>query len=174
MKTQRMLFAAALALAAGFSATASEAPKSNAKVEVLFAKAADQYTDVRDSVTPSEKGQAANLDALKQYIEERGAKLVSDGQKLTVTLTDVDLAGEYEPWHRAGAEDIRIIKDIYPPRIDLDFKVTNASGAVVKEGKKELRDLSFMLKLSIQRDDPFRYEKELLNDWLRSEFKAAK
>lgn len=174
MKTQRILFAAGLALAAGLGAMASESAKATAKVEVLFAKAPDQYTDVRDSAMPSEKGQAANLDALKQYIEQRGEKLVPDGQKLTVTLTDVDLAGEYEPWQKAGADDVRIIKDIYPPRIDLDFKVTDAAGNVVKEGKKELRDLSFLMKLSIQRDDPFRHEKALLDDWLRAEFKAAK
>ena len=31
-----------------------------------------------------------------------------------------------------------------------------------------------MLKLSIQRDDPFRHEKQLLNDWLTRELKPAK
>ncbi len=174
MKTHHMLFAAGLALAAGFGATAAETAKSNAKVEVLFAKPADQYTDIRDGSMPSEKGQAANLEALKQHIEQRAAKLIPDGQKLTVTLADVDMAGEFEPWRGAGADDVRIVKDIYPPRIDLEFKLTDAAGQIVKEGKKQLRDISFMMKLSIQRDDPFRYEKELLNDWLSKEFKAAK
>ncbi|HRJ48604.1 MAG: hypothetical protein RLZZ129_120 [Verrucomicrobiota bacterium] len=171
MKTYTALFLSAALLAAPF-ATAAE---TSAQVEVLFAKAPDQYADVRDSWSPSEKGQLANLEALKQHIEQRAPGHLAAGQKLTVTLTEVDLAGDFEPWRsRQGLDDVRIVKDIYPPRIDLEFKLTDAAGNVVSEGKRELRDLAFMMKLSIDRNDPFRHEKELLNDWLRRDFKKAK
>ena len=116
----------------------------------------------------------ANLDELKRYLEMRAPGLLPAGQKLSVTLTDVDMAGEYEPWQQPGVNDVRIVKDLYPPRIDLEFKVTDAAGAVVKEGKRQLRDLSFMMKLSLRRDDPHRYEKALLDDWLRKDLPPAK
>ncbi len=165
-----MIFAAA-----GLAGSFAVAAESAAKVEVLFAKEPGEYADVRDSWSPSEKGQAANLENLKDHIEKRAASLVSADHKLTVTLTEVDLAGDYEPWRSGqGMNDVRIVKDIYPPRIDLEFKLTDAAGTVVKEGKRELRDLAFMMKLSINRNDPERHEKELLNDWLRREFKPAK
>ncbi len=167
-----------LSVAVGFLATlpilAAESVKPAAKIEVIFVKPADQYVDVRDGFSASEKGQAANLDTLKQHIEQRADALVPAGQKLTVTLTEVDLAGDFEPWHNPDMNDVRIVKDIYPPRIDLEFKLTDAGGKVVKEGKRELRDLAFMMKLSIDRDDPFRHEKAMLNDWLRTEFRPAK
>ncbi|MCW5550024.1 MAG: DUF3016 domain-containing protein [Opitutaceae bacterium] len=171
MKTYTALFLSAALLAAPF-ATASE---SASPVEVLFAKAPDEYTDVRDSWAPTEKGQLANLEVLKKHIEQRAAGYLTDGQKLTVTLTEVDLAGDFEPWRtRQGLDDVRIVKEIYPPRIDLEFKLTDASGNVVSEGKRELRDLAFMMKLAVDRNDAFRHEKELINDWLRRDFKKAK
>ncbi len=174
MKTPPLILTAAVSLLAALPAFGAESAKAASKVEVLFAKAPDKYVDVRDGFSASEKGQAANLDSLKQYIEERGNELVSDGQKLTVTLTEVDLAGDFEPWRDPAMNDVRIVKDIYPPRIDLEFKLTGADGKVIKEGKRELRDLAFMMKLSIHRDDPFRHEKLLLNEWLTHELKPAK
>lgn len=174
MKAHSIILSLAAGLLAALPAVAAETAKAPSKVEVIFAKAPDKYVDVRDGFSASEKGQAANLDSLKQYLEERGNQLVPDGQKLTVTLTEVDLAGDFEPWRDPAMNDVRIVKDIYPPRIDLEFKLTGADGKVLKEGKRELRDLAFMMKLSIQRDDPFRHEKQLLNDWLTRELKAAK
>jgi hypothetical protein len=174
MKTPHSILTAAVGLLVAFPAFATETTKTMEKVEVRFAKPADQYADVKDGFSPTEKGQAANLDTLKQHIEQRAEKLVPAGHKLTVTLTEVDLAGDFEPWRSPAMHDIRIVKEIYAPRINLEFTLTDADGKVVKEGKRELRDLAFMMKLSIDRHDPFRHEKELLNDWLRTEFRPAK
>jgi hypothetical protein len=67
------------------------------------------------------------------------------------------------------------VKDIYPPRISLVFRLTDAEGNVVKEGRRELRDLSFMMKITMAfRDDPVRHEKALLDDWLRDEFQRVR
>ena len=53
--------------------------------------------------------------------------------------------------------------------------LTEADGAVVKEGKRDLRDMAFMMKLTMGfRDDPLRHEKALLDDWLSAEFHRAK
>jgi hypothetical protein len=50
-----------------------------------------------------------------------------------------------------------------------------ADGTVLKEGKRDLLDMGFMMKLTDAfRDDPLRYEKELINDWLSTEFRADK
>jgi hypothetical protein len=174
MKTPCLILSATVSVFAALPVFATEASKPASKVEVLFSKAPDQYVDVRDGFSASEKGQAANLDSLKQYLEQRGNDLIPAGQKLTVTLTEVDLAGDFEPWRDPSMNDVRIVKDIYPPRIDLEFKLTDAGGKVLKEGKRELRDLSFMMKLSIHRDDPFRHEKQLLNEWMTRELKPAK
>jgi len=63
------------------------------------------------------------------------------------------------------------VKDIYPPRMVFSFRLTDAAGNVVKEGTRDLRDMGFMMKISMGfRDDSVRHEKAMIDDWLRSEF----
>jgi len=174
MKTNTLLFGALAGLAAvstvvsGYAAAATDA-----RVEVIFSQP-EKFTDVRDAYSASEKGQKANLDQIRDYILSRANRYVADGQKLTITFTDIDLAGDFEPWRGPEGMDIRVVKDIYPPRMDLEFKLTDASGAVIKEGKRQLRDLAFMSNISIDRNDGLRFDKALLDDWLRREFGRTK
>lgn len=174
MKTNTLLFGALAGLAAvstmvsGYAAVATEA-----RAEVIFSQP-EKFTDVRDAYSASDKGRQANLDLIKDYLMSRANRYVPEGQKLTVTFTDIDLAGDFEPWRGPQGMDIRVVKDIYPPRMDLEFKLTDAGGAVVKEGKRQLRDLAFMSKLSINTNDSLRFDKALLDDWLTSEFGRAK
>ena len=99
---------------------------------------------------------------------EAGAGIIPAGRKLTMTFTDIDLAGEYEPWRGGQWSDVRIIKDIYSPRFVFSYKLTDAAGAVLKEDKVDLRDLTFMMRVTISRNEPLRFEKDILADWIRS------
>lgn len=143
------------------------------RVEVSMVKPED-FTDAADGPRGSDSGRDANLEDLSRFLVDRAQNRVAGDQKLTIMITDVDLAGEVEPWRTSTMSDVRFVKSIYPPRIDLTFKLTDASGAVIKEGKRELRDLGFDMRITPNRDDPRRYEKELLSDWLRSEFPQTK
>ena len=108
------------------------------------------------------------LDTLKKYIEERAGKVLADGQQLQIVITDVDRAGSYEPWRGARLNDVRIVKDIYPPRIDLHFRLLDASGAVLREGDRKLRDPGFLSSGgNATSTDGLRYEKRLIDRWLR-------
>ena len=42
--------------------------------------------------------------------------MVPEGDKLTITFTDIDLAGDFEPWRGPQWDEVRIVKAIYPPR----------------------------------------------------------
>lgn len=174
MKTNPLLLGALAGLAAlstvvvGYAAAATDA-----RTEVIFSQP-EKFTDVRDAYNASEMGRKANLDQIRDYLVSRAGKFVPDGQKLTVTFTDIDLAGDFEPWRGPEGMDIRVVKDIYPPRMDLEFKLTSADGAVIKEGKRQLRDLAFMSKLSINTNDALRFDKALIDDWLQNEFRRAK
>jgi hypothetical protein len=58
--------------------------------------------------------------------------------------------------------------------MDFSYKVTDASGKVIKEGVEHLRDLGFMSRMTINRRDQYSYEKDMLNDWVRSTLRPAK
>lgn len=93
-------------------------------------------------------------------------------QRLTVTISDVDIAGAFEPWRR-NLWHARIVRDVYPPRIDLMFTLTDRDGNVIRSGERKLRDLAFMTPTLSYRSDPLRYEKKLLADWLDRELRPG-
>ena len=89
---------------------------------------------------------------------------------LRVTVTDVDMAGDFEPWRGPRFDDVRIVKDIYPPRIELRFRLLDANGSVLREGERTLRDSAFLMRDGAHETDSLRFEKRLLDQWLRKEF----
>ncbi len=110
------------------------------------------------------------LGGLKEFLEKEAARLLPADQKLVINVTDVDLAGYYDPRQLASRE-VRIVKDQYPPRIDLDFRLLAADGSVVKEGKRNLRDPGFLSSPSLGfANDYLRYEKAMLDEWMLREF----
>ena len=67
--------------------------------------------------------------------------------------------------------DVRLIKEIYRPRMTLKFVLTGADGKTIKEGDRTLMDLNFMVNINItDRNDPLFYDKELLTSWVKKEF----
>jgi len=143
------------------------------RVEVTFVNP-DKFTDAADAQRGSDWGRDANLQILKDYIVRRASRYVAEGQKLSVSITDVDLAGEIEPWRSTSLRDARIMKDIYPPRIDLSYKLTDASGTVVKEGTRHLSDMNYLMNVYPDRSDPRVYDKGLLDDWIRHDLATKK
>lgn len=117
-----------------------------------------------------DRARETNLAELARHIERRATALLSEGQRLAVSISDVDFAGGYEPWRR-GLGDVRVVRDVYPPRIDLRFRLASADGSVLKEGERRLRNLAFGVSGAMYRDDPLRYEKALLEDWLERELR---
>ncbi len=149
--------------------SAAAAARTIARANVVFFEP-QKFTDVRDSYM-GEADRTTYLEQLRDHLLEQAKYYVPEGHTLNVTFTDIDMAGDFEPWLGPRWNDVRIVKDIYPPRINLAFRLTDAAGQVVKEGKRELRDLAFMMKITMAfRDDSVRHEKALLDDWLRSEF----
>jgi hypothetical protein len=113
------------------------------------------------------RADAGYLDTLKGYLEKQGAKVLQPGQTLDIVVTDVDRAGSYLP--SAGAPDrVRIVKDVYPPRMTLHFRLLDGQGQVIREGERKLTDLGFMYDNpgGYSSTDPLRYEKHMIDRWL--------
>lgn len=107
---------------------------------------------------------------LATYLRDTAAERLQPGETLEVELLDIDRAGDYEPWHGPEADDVRITRHIYPPSIVLRFRHLDATGGVLAEGERRLRDSGFMSRaLTHRSSDPLRYEKQLLDDWLSRE-----
>jgi hypothetical protein len=174
MNTQTLLFSCLLAaLGAAGAQAVTPADLALARAEVRFVEP-EKFSDVRADAIGSERDRTVYLDMLREHLEKRVAEWLPAGHKLTIAVLDVDMAGEFEPWRGPRFQDIRIVKDIYPPRINLEFRLENARGELVREGSRQLRDLTFMMNLSINRNDSLRHEKELIDAWLKDEFPRSR
>ncbi|HWA87658.1 MAG TPA: DUF3016 domain-containing protein [Opitutus sp.] len=173
MKTIRYTLIALLGAATMGGLRAADAPNAaSPRVDVVFSHP-EKFTDAARDQRGSDFGLDQNLDDLKQFIVSRAEPMIPQGDKLTITFTDIDLAGEYEPWRTPGrGGEARIVKDIYIPRMDLSFKLTDQTGAVIKEGTRHLTNMTFMMDIlpATLRSEPLAYDKELVLNWLRDDF----
>jgi hypothetical protein len=160
---------AALLLALAPAAIALAQPA----VEVRFGDLS-KFTDLRVSIATTDRDRAGLADELARHVERSAAPRLSEGARLEVTITDVDMAGEYPPITGTMSRDLRVIRDVYPPRIDLDFKLRRADGSVEREGRRELRDPGFLWGSSPFDHDRLVHEKALLDLWLRRELGPAR
>ncbi|WP_242112607.1 DUF3016 domain-containing protein [Luteimonas aquatica] len=133
-----------------------------------------KFTDITHSRNRWEARRGDWVRQIAQYIRSRAEKRLAPGERLEVTLHDIRRAGDYEPWHGPRDDSIRYVRDIYPPRMTLSFQLTGSDGRVIAQGERKLTDLAFMTNTALPGNtDALRYEKRLVDDWLRKEFKSA-
>ena len=102
---------------------------------------------------------------LAKYTRERAEKVLPAGARLDVRFSDIDRAGECLPNGRA--EQIRVIRDVYPPRISLHYRLSE-NGVAAADADARLLDLGFLMGSGVVgNSDPLRHEKRLIDDWLR-------
>ena len=106
---------------------------------------------------------------MENFLIETGRRYLPENMKVNIRVTDVDLAGDFELFRGPQADQVRITKGLYPPRIMLEFEIIDGATAVVRSGKRDLTDINYQLRSVYPREDYRRYEKDILRDWLRAE-----
>jgi hypothetical protein len=166
-----------LGLFFSLASACASAPRepADSRVQVDWT-APEAFADVRENPGSSVGRQRPEdwLPLLARHLRNRAGGMLPPGEHLAVTFTDIKRAGSYEPWRGPQWNDVRVVKDIYPPRIDLRFSLTDASGKVLAEGERKLTDPGYLTRGTIDNDDPLRYEKRMLDEWLRREFPASR
>ncbi|WP_404342365.1 DUF3016 domain-containing protein [Pseudoalteromonas mariniglutinosa] len=127
----------------------------------------NDYRDVRPGNNGPKgafhKNVAANFE---KHFTKLAEQLPAD-YKLNVEVTELDLAGDVR---FGGMNELRIVKPIYFPRIEFNYSLTDKDGAVVNQGDTvKLKDMGFMDKIKMGRDEAFYYDKRLLTDWFNDE-----
>ena len=151
------------------AATAPGAPVRFDNVEISYRDPA-QFTEIRRN--PAERSDW--LDELSAYTAKRAARMLAPGERLSVTITDVQLAGMFEPWRHGNLANVRIVRETTPPRIALSFRIESAQGETLKQGERQLHDVAFLTRTSRHRYEPLGYEKNLIDDWLARELRAPR
>lgn len=158
-----------LVLASAFTVAAAHPDvKTPAQVSVHYHNP-HKFTESRQSGFGHGFDHGNYLQKLKAFLVHRATPMLDKGQHLSITFTNIDLAGAYEPWHGPEWSNVRFMRDIYPPRFTFTFTLTGANGQVLRQGKRKLIDLAYLYDLPTAAGDtdPLHYDKALLGRWLR-------
>ncbi|QBY03899.1 DUF3016 domain-containing protein [Thalassotalea sp. HSM 43] len=130
----------------------------------------DSYTDIEPGDEPRSRFEARVFKELEEHIAELAAKL-PEGQTLTMDITNVDLAGDVRYMVGPNNATIRVIEDLYFPKMRFKYQLTDASGAKLSSGEEHIKDMGFFNSPgSGMHHENFKYEKVMLTDWFKETF----
>src|SRR5262249_37518257 len=91
-----------------------EQPEHVARTHVLCANPQKFTHQRRAEFKPNSE---ASVDATAKFMQEMEEETIPRDMNLDIRVTDVDLAGNFEPWRRRQSEQVRIPNQLYPPRV---------------------------------------------------------
>lgn len=132
----------------------------------------DKYTDLGTHFHDN-----TDLDTFKEELEPYIARIANnhlpDGATLELTVTDVDLAGEFEPWRLDS--DVRIVRSVYPPKMSLEYSIYDVRGELIDSGDADIVNPTFDFNIGqrVAAHDHFFYERDLIASWIRNDLSVA-
>jgi len=144
------------------------AATARADVQVNFVNP-EKFTDIKDNDGFKKMDVLKDIEA--HLVEQVGKRL--PGRDVRIDVTDVDLAGEVEPFGRR-MQWLRVMRTVTIPSIAFHYEVREG-GKVVRQGDANLRDMNYQDGFNgFSSSDPLRYEKRMLDRWAQQEFGGTK
>jgi hypothetical protein len=113
----------------------------------------------------SERSRSIVLKDLERWLGKRAQSHFKEKAHLRLEVTELDLAGDFEPWRGSEYMDIRIIRRIYPAYIAFSYKLTSTDGSLLAEGEEKLRHDLFTRPFNSNFEN-YAYVKEVVDDWM--------
>jgi hypothetical protein len=134
----------------------------------------EHFTDIKDRYFPTQAGEQNILNNIRTYLVHEANYFIPAGDHLTIMFTDIDLAGDFEPWLGPQLTNVRIIRTVYPPGFKFTYRLTDAAGKALRQGSEKIRDMNFEMRLTADPTDQLRYEKDILSEWMQRTFRDLK
>ncbi|WP_299801697.1 DUF3016 domain-containing protein [uncultured Shewanella sp.] len=144
---------------------------NDGNVNILWQNPSD-YSDVEATTGVQSKFEEYLFTELTDELGKLANKHLAKDQQLDLTVTNVDLAGDVQPTFGAAPDDVRIVTDLYPPKIRFDYVLTQ-NGKVIKSGSEKLNNMAFLMEIQPISNDPFPHERELLTNWFKKTIMPA-
>lgn len=103
------------------------------------------------------------------------AKQLPEGYSWNVVVTDIDLAGDVNHMFTQTGQQIRVIKDVFIPRVNFSYTLLDQNKGVVAEEKDlKVKDMGFMSRISNTRaNEAYEYERVMLERWFKDKIQPA-
>lgn len=137
---------------------------ASAEVEVRFLHP-ERYADAG----ASEASRARTLAILERHLKGAVQPCMGERARLVVDVLDVDLAGETD-WMRADAGERRVLRELSPPSMELDWTLADGRGLVVAGKRERVSDMEYLRNATRAHfsREVLPYERLMLEDWARS------
>jgi Protein of unknown function (DUF3016) len=103
------------------------------------------------------------------------AKQLPEGYSWNVVVTDIDLAGDVNHMHTQTGQQIRVIKDVFIPRVNFSYTLLDQNkGVVAEEQDLKLKDMGFMSRISNTRvNESYEHERVMLERWFKDKIQPV-
>lgn len=137
-------------------------------VEVSFEKP-EAYVDAYPRARSGSNAELKQtLDRIQRIFAEQGARFLKPGDRLKVTVLDLDLAGEIEPG-RTGILELRVLRSITWPRMTVRYTFTRDGKE--KSAEAQVSDPGYQDNSGVcSRSGDFCYERQMIGRWLSRQF----
>jgi hypothetical protein len=111
------------------------------------------------------------LQTITNHLQGLARQCLQGSQTLDVRIHDIDLAGQVEWWHRAGHRDLRVMREVTWPRIDLSYVLREEHGSS-SEAREKISDMNYLSNGYATRiaTAPLPYERAMLTRWFEARF----
>lgn len=111
------------------------------------------------------------LQTITNHLQGLARQCLQELQTLDVRIHDIDLAGQVEWWHRAGHRDLRIMREVTWPRMDLSYVLRGEHGGL-SEAREKINDMNYLSNSHMARiaTVPLPYERAMLTRWFETRF----
>lgn len=178
----RILLSITLALTVALVAACAQVPTRDAVTAGPGALEADgpvavawadpeQFTEIRASGNRREARRGDWVRELAEHLRDGVQARIGEGERVEILVTDIRRAGDFEPWRGPQMDHVRMMRDIYPPRMTLELSHRDAAGALVSQGEHRLSAPDYLSSIRGRtHSEPLRYEKAMIDRWLQQEF----
>lgn len=150
-------------------------PEGSNRVEIQWVNP-DDYSDIRPSNQSRSRFRERTFKQLEQHFESLATRL-PEGQRLKLSVTNLDLAGQVWPAYMIGigfGSDVRLIERVDIPRINFSYELSDVDGNVLRQGEEKLKDMAFLDRISPRyRNGALRYEKNMIQNWFVKHFELT-
>lgn len=158
---------AVVAFSAAFLAGAAWAEP---KLSVVFVHP-ENYSDASYSSTFANAKDLADVQRdVARHLQSLAQRLLPPDDSLKIEILDIDLAGRVEPFRSRIGSDVRVVRDVSWPSIELRYTLTRGDKAMpIRE--ERLSDLNYRSSFNrYHSGDRLRYEKAMLDRWFKERF----
>lgn len=139
----------------------------HADVQVKFVEP-EKFSDIKDNNGFKQMDLLKDIEA---HLVEQAAKHLP-GRDVRIQVTDVDLAGEVEPFGN-HMQWLRVMRSVTLPSIAIRYEVRDGD-KIVQQGETRLRDMNYQDGFNpYSAGDPLRAEKRMIDRWFKDEFNPS-